>query len=119
MYLHVSEEGCVILLRLKAAMFVLLLIGSLSLGCIGSVAVVGPMIAHGANGEHANGRILAIGPGRDFVLKTARGVSLRFQCRAMCRASLGHLERHLREYASTDVYYIPGTNGSLIALDVD
>ncbi len=105
--------------RIAAVIFVLLLIGSLALACVGGVALIGPMFAHGDNVAHADGKIVSIGPGRNFVLATANGQRLAFQCMDQCRASLGHMQRHLREYAHTDVYYIQGPNRSLMALNVD
>jgi hypothetical protein len=105
--------------RLLAAFCVLLLIGTLSLVCILSVAFVGPALAHGTHVDHAAGRIVLIGPGKDFVLLTATGQRLTFECGTSCRASLGHMQRHLNEHAHTDVYYIEGPNHSLMALDVD
>ena len=105
--------------RLAAFVCVALLIGSITLALIGAVALFGPVLAHGNNAEHAAGQIVAIGPGEDFVLKTARGKSMAFRCAAQCRASLGHLQRHLREHAPTDVYYIQGPGTTLMALDVD
>ena len=105
--------------RLAAIVCVMLLIGSIALAGIGAVALFGPVLAHGNNTEHAAGQIVAIGPGEDFVLKTASGTSMMFQCATQCRASLGHLQRHLREHAHTDVYYIQGPGNTLMALDVD
>jgi hypothetical protein len=105
--------------RVAAAIFELLLIGSLSLACVGGVALIGPMFAHGDNVAHADGKIVSIGPGRNFVLDTASGQHLVFQCTDQCRASLGHMQRHLRENAHTDVYYIQRPSKSLMALNVD
>ena len=108
-----------ILPRIAAAIFVLVLIGCLALVSVGAVAMIGPMFAHGENVAHADGKIVSIGPGRDFVLDTASGQRLVFQCPDQCRASLGHMQRHLREHAHTDVYYIQEPNKSMMALDVD
>jgi hypothetical protein len=105
--------------RVAALACVVVLIGSIALAGIGVVALFGPVLAHGNNTEHAAGQIVAIGPGEDFVLKTASGTTMAFQCGAQCRASLGHLQRHLLEHAHTDVYYIQGTGNTLMALDVD
>lgn len=105
--------------RLTAAIFVLVLIGSVSLACIGAVALIEPALVHGDSVEHADGKIIAIGPGKNFTLETGTGQLLHFQCADQCRASLGHMQRHLREHAHTDVYYIQGPNKSLMALDVD
>lgn len=102
-----------------AALCVLLLIGGLSLTWILGVAFVGPALSHGAHVDHAAGQIVNIGPGKDFILLTATGRRLFFQCEGKCRASLGHMQRHMREHAHTDVYYIEGSNRTLMALDVD
>lgn len=105
--------------RLYAALFVLLLITSLSLVGIGIVGWVGPALSHGANAEHASGKIIALLNGKNFVLKTDNGKKMTFVCNNQCRASLGHLQRHLFEQAHTDVYYIHGTNNLLVAVYVD
>ena len=105
--------------RIAAAIFVCLLIGALSLACVGAVALVGPMFAHGENVAHTDGKIISIGPGKDFVLETASGQHFDFQCTSQCRASLGHMQRHLREHAHTDVYFVQGQDNTLMALNVD
>jgi hypothetical protein len=68
---------------------------------------------------HADGKIVSLGPGKDFVLETASGQRLVFECSEQCRASLGHMQRHLREHAHTDVYFMQGPNNSLMVLNVD
>jgi hypothetical protein len=105
--------------RIAAAIFVCLLIGSISLACVGAVALIGPIFTHGDNVVHTDGKIVSIGPGRDFVLETASGRRIVFECADQCRASLGHMQRHLREHALTDVYFVQGSNDSLMALNVD
>jgi len=105
--------------RLAAIACVVLLIGSIGLASIGVIALFGPVMAHGNNTDHAAGQIVAIGPGENFILKTATGQRMSFECAAQCRASLEHLQRHLREQAHTDVYYIEGPGSALMALDVD
>ena len=105
--------------RIAALLFVFVLIGGLALAGVGAVAVIGPALAHGAETEHTDGKITAIGPGENFVLRTASGQLLHFQCGSQCRASLAHMQRHFREHAHTDVYYIHGPDGSLVVLDVD
>jgi hypothetical protein len=105
--------------RVAAAIVVVALIGSIALACIGAVAIFGPTLAHGNNIEHEAGTIIAIGPGKDFVLQTSSGQRLTFLCEEQCRASLGHMQRHMSEHAHTDVYYLPGPDHSLMALDVD
>lgn len=106
--------------RLLAVLCVVMLIGVLSLVGILGIAFLGPTLGHGENVNHAAGTVAKIvGPGKNFVLKTADGQLLSFQCGSECRASLAHLERHYREHAHTDVYYIEGANQTLMALDVD
>ena len=105
--------------RVVAALFVLLLVGTLAAACVGGLALFGPMLAHGNYVEHADGKIVSIGPGRNFVLETETGTPLHFQCGSQCRASLLHMQRHLRESAHTDVYYVTGAKNILLAVDVD
>ena len=120
-YLKVAETQfrSAIFPRIAAAIFVCLLISSIALACVGAVALIGPMFAHGDNVAHTDGKIISIGPGRDFVLETASGQRFAFQCVDQCRASLGHMQRHLREHAQTDVYFVQGPKNSLMALNVD
>jgi hypothetical protein len=108
--------------RFKAIIYVLLIMGGLSVAGIWGVATIGAQISHTNNVEHAAGKIVHIGPGMDFVLETASGKDLDFQCAVNCRASLGHLQRHEREKANTDVYYQDihlGTKQILEVVDVD
>jgi hypothetical protein len=105
--------------RLFAALCVVLLIGGISLACIAGVALIGPALGHGENPQHAAGKIVEIGPGKDFMLETESGQQLFFQCSTGCRATLAHMQRHLNEHAHTDVYYIEGQGKTLMALDVD
>jgi len=105
--------------RLFAAFWVVVLIGALALSCVLGIAFIAPAISHGQNVNHADGTIVSIGTGRNFVLLTATGQRLSFQCGTNCRASLGHMQRHEAEHAHTDVYYIAGSNNMLMALDVD
>ncbi|MEO6892136.1 MAG: hypothetical protein ABI456_20945 [Ktedonobacteraceae bacterium] len=104
--------------RMAAAIFVLLLIGTLSLLCISPVALAGPGLTYSSNLEHADGKIIDIEPGMSFVLKTGSGRSLYFQCAGPCRTLLGHMQRHELENAHTDVYY-EEVGTALLALDVD
>ena|SRR2546423_1499210 len=104
--------------RMTAALFVLVLVGSLSLVLVSAVWF-SPTVSHGPSAQAAHGTITAIGPGRDFVLQTKAGQLLHFQCGDRCRASLEHMQRHKVEKAATDVYFVQGANRLLIALDVD
>lgn len=105
--------------RIRAAIFVLIIIGILSLAGITFVQWGGPILAHGRNVEHADGTIIHVGPGKNFVLRTATNQDLSFQCGNQCRASLGHLQRHLNEKAHTDVYFTQGNDNVLQVIDVD
>jgi hypothetical protein len=105
--------------RISAALFVLILIGSLAFAMIAGVEWVDATITHVQNLKHKDGTIIAIGPGMDFVLKTSNGQNIHFQCGDRCRTSLGHIQRHILEHAHTDIYYIQGANNVLTALDVD
>jgi len=106
--------------RTCAGLAVLLLIGLLSIAAIFAVMTFGPTLAHGTKVQHVNGKVLKIvRPDRDFTFKTAKGEILQFQCRNQCRASAGHLQRHINEKASTDVYFNQGPNNTLLVIDVD
>jgi len=63
------------------------------------------------NMEHADGKILLIAADKSFTLKTATGQILHFVCDEQCHASLPHLQRHRREQAHTDVYYVFDATG--------
>jgi hypothetical protein len=114
--------------RMTAIIFLLLLVGGLSFLSISALALINPMRSQANQTgqaeqiEHVEGRIVAIqaGPaGIDFVLETATGLKIQFQCDNACHASEGHLQRHLLERAVTDVYYVEGPGKSLLALNVD
>ncbi len=105
--------------RIGAAIFVLLLIGSLAFAGVAAAAWLGPMGAHGMNVMHADGDVIQVGPGKNFVLETATGQKMAFVCGTGCRASLRHLQRHLKEKAHTDVYYVQGPNHELLVVDAD
>lgn len=104
--------------RITAAILVFLLIGSVVLAGIGGINWLASF-ARGNYVEHDNGKIIQIGPGMDFVLKTASGQDVHFQCSERCHNLLSHMQRHLNEHASTDVYYITEANHTLLAIDVD
>lgn len=105
--------------RITAAVIVFLIIGSfISMG-VGGVAFLGPSLTHSMQTEHNAGKILRINPDMSFQLKTTDGRVVRFQCTDRCRASLDHMQRHEREQANTDVYYVAEANNVLLALDVD
>ncbi len=105
--------------RIRAAIFVLLLIGSLACAGMAVAAWLGPASAHGTNVMHVGGRVIHVGPGKDFVFETDSGEKMAFVCSANCRASLRHLLRHLKEKAHTDVYYTLGPNHEWLVVDAD
>ena len=105
--------------RVGAAIFVFLLIALLAIGGIVLVNEVGPSLVHGTMAQHNSGKIVKIGPGRDFLLETGTQQKIHFTCSARCLTQLNHMQRHLTEKANTDVYYILGMNNTLVAIDVD
>ncbi len=120
MYLSSGGSVEMVFPRMSAAMAVMLLIGVVSVIGIFAMMTIGPAMAHGTSVQHMNGKILRItGPDRDFILMTPEGMRLQFECRTTCRASAGHLERHIIEKANTDVYFKPGPNNTLLVIDVD
>jgi hypothetical protein len=105
--------------RMAAAIFVIVLIGVLALTGVVGTAIVGPMMGHEGNVLHASGKIVEVGPGKNFVLQqTGTGARLSFTCGTDCRASARHLLRHLKEKANTDIYYVVSGN-QFIAKDAD
>src|SRR5947209_12493238 len=105
--------------RIIAAIFVGVLISSLALVSIGGLALMSPTLAHGSDVKHNAGTIVAIGPGTDFVLEMTGGQTLHFHCRDRCLKEVAHMQRHLREHAHTDVYYVQDGQNGPVAVDVD
>jgi hypothetical protein len=105
--------------RVAAAIFVLLLIGGLAVAVIEGVAIVGPTLAHGSNVEHTDGIVIKVNPDRTILFKTVSGQELQFVCSERCLREIAHIQRHVREKAHTDVYYIEQPNHVLDAIDID
>lgn len=105
--------------RARAIIFVLLLIGGLASLVTWMVVWLGPVSAHGADVMHAAGDVISVGPDKNFVLETATGQKITFVCGIGCRASSRHIQRHLKEKAHTDVYYVQGPHDELIVVDAD
>ena len=111
--------------RITAVLFLLLLIGGLSFVCIDTMKLLAPPHVSSSNVEHVEhveGIIVQMAvtrSGMDFVLETANGQQMHFQCDSPCQASAGHVERHWREHADTDVYYMEKPGDNLLAVDVD
>lgn len=105
--------------RVSAVIFLILLIGSLSLLCIGVFALHQETETHQNNVEYVEGKIVTIGSKMDFELVTETGQHLHFSCSNSCRAFMTHLQRHFYEQALTYVFYVEGSHNHLIAVDVD
>lgn len=105
--------------RVRAAIFVLLLIGVLASTGVVLLAWLGPASAHGTNVMHVGGYVTHLGPGKDFLFETDSGQTMAFACDSDCRASQRHLLRHLKEKAHTDVYFIAGPGREWLVVDVD
>lgn len=107
--------------RITAAACVFLLIGCLALTAIGAVSFLGPLLTHGNDVQHDAGTLVRINADMTFVLRTADGHMVSFQCDSTrCRMQLAHMQRHIFIKAHTDVYYVQGpANMMLLAMDVD
>ncbi|SRR6266566_1508475 len=109
--------------RMAAAAFVVVLIGFLVYAVVAGVAWAGPTYLRdtrfAGTKMHVAGKVVAIGPGKNFVLEMSSGQKMSFQCGSGCDASLGHLQRHMDEKANTDVYYQVGADGIFVAMDAD
>lgn len=105
--------------RLAAAIFVLFLIGGLVWAAIAAVSMIGPALAHGDNAAHVAGTIIKVNMDDSFIFKTSGGRDLHFICTERCLHEVAHMQRHVREGAHTDVYYIQMPNHVMAAIDVD
>ncbi len=110
--------------RMAAAAFVVVLLGIFVYAVIAGIAWAGPTYLRdtrfaSAPKMHVAGKVVEVGPGRNFVLEMSSGKKMTFQCGSSCDASLGHLVRHLDEKANTDVYYQVGADGTFVAIDAD
>ncbi|MBA2676962.1 MAG: hypothetical protein H0U76_00975 [Ktedonobacteraceae bacterium] len=91
----------------------------LSLGGIALMLGIGTTITHGRTVEHSAGVVVQMGEDEDLVLLTASGEREQFRCVQRCLIERGHIVRHIREHAHTDVYYIEMPDKKLVATDVD
>lgn len=105
--------------RLTAAILVLFLIGGLVWAAIAAVSMLGPTLAHGDNAAHVAGTILQVNADDSFIFKTGGGQDLHFICTERCLREVAHMQRHVREKAHTDVYYIRKPHSVMAAIDVD
>lgn len=105
--------------RSTAFLTVFLLIALIALVSIGIVNAMGNALTQGPGLEHVSGTIIRMDADHGFMLKTANGDLEHFQCTERCVNAGPHMQRHINEYAHTDVYYMRMSNGVLAAVDVD
>ena len=91
----------------------------LSFGGITLILGIGTSITHGSLVEHSAGVIVQMGEDENLILLTASGARERFHCVQRCLTERGHIVRHIRERAHTDVYYMEMPDKTLEATDVD
>jgi hypothetical protein len=108
-----------LLSRAGALVLTFAFILSLSLGGIALMLGVGTAITHGRTVEHSAGVIVQMSQDENLVLLTASGEREQFRCIQRCLIERGHIVRHIRERAHTDVYYIEMPDKTLVATDVD
>src|SRR5689334_8413334 len=105
--------------RATAAFCTLLLIGIVSLVTIGLVGGIGPLMAHGSQAQHLSGKLQPGNKPLEYVLVTSSGQKYTIECTQHCLKQTSHIQRHIIEKANTDVYFLPGANDTLTAIDVD
>ena len=105
--------------RAGALVLAFALILLLSLGGIALMLGIGTTITHGRTIEHSAGVIIQMSQDEELVLLTASGEREQFRCVQRCLIERGHIVRHIRERAHTDVYYIEMPDKTLMATDVD
>jgi hypothetical protein len=93
-------------------------IGLVSMGIVGGV---GELVVRGSGSEHVQGVIVQVTYQTETRLRvrTNEGEELTFICQKRCLEQVQHIERHLTNGASTDVYFVHGVSNELIAVDVD
>ena len=105
--------------KTHALCIVILFVASITLVIASSCVLSTSPLGAGDDVYYVQGKLVKVLPDRDFVLQISAGAQLQFRCSISCRASLGHLLRHLREHASTDVYYERGADNVFFARYVD
>ncbi|HTI13892.1 MAG TPA: hypothetical protein VL461_04870 [Dictyobacter sp.] len=109
-----------IISRIAAFIAVIILIAVVSIAAFDVTHALGAEITHGPSVAHADGVIVSMNLNKNFVLKEANGVQQQFQCVDRCLMAQSHMQRHIREKAHTDIYYIRDkANNELLAVDVD
>ena len=104
---------------LLALCIVILFVTSITLVIASGFVVSTSPLSAGDDVYYVQGQVVEVLSDKDFVLRVGSGARLQFRCSISCRASLGHLLRHLREHASTDVYYERGADNVFFAYYVD
>jgi len=80
---------------------------------------IGIQITHGSEVEHKHGVILSKSDvNNSLIFQTDSGQMMHFACKQRCLTELEHIQRHIYEHASTDVYY-QQENNTFVAVDVD
>lgn len=91
--------------RIAAWLVVLALVGMGTLCALQGLRALEPQTPERL--EHVHGIVVAMRAGDQFAVRAPGHVGIIwFRIASGARISLAHLERHLQEHASTDVYYL-------------
>jgi len=82
------------------------------------IQFLGTQITHGDMIEHTHGMVLKSNIDNSLEFQPDSGQAMHFTCSGRCLTQLGHIQRHIREHAPTDVYY-KQENDTYVAVDVD
>src|SRR5437773_9389900 len=95
-----------IFLRVAAAFTLIVLFLLTIVVTVLGIQSIGIQIIHGSEVQHQHGVILSLSDtDKSLILKTDSGQRIYFACTQRCLNELGHIQRHIYEQASTDVYY--------------
>jgi hypothetical protein len=90
-----------------------------SIAVLLGIQSIGVQITHGSEVEHEHGVILSKSDvNTNLIFQTDSGQIIHFACEQRCLTELEHIQRHIDEHASTDVYY-KQENNIFVAVDVD
>ena len=105
--------------RIAAALTVLAILTVIIAIIIVITLSIGTQITHGGSVEHQHGTVVSKSDiDNSLMFKTDAGQIIHFTCVQRCLTELGHIQRHIREHAGTDVYY-KQENNAFVAIDVD
>jgi hypothetical protein len=105
--------------RIAAAFTLATLLLSIIVVAILGIQSIGTHITHGSEVEHKQGVILSKSDiDNSLTFQTDSGQIIYFACKQRCLTQLEHIQRHIYEHASTDVYY-KQENNTFVAVDVD